>query len=276
MSYEKVTENVYAITDGTTRGNVCAFVLPSQIVFIDSGMHLPVLRKFREDLEKETGKKTSTLLITHRHGDHIYGNQVFSDCKIIAHKFTKAQLEISNEKEWTPEKIQEMIKSVEDPTSLEGLEIVLPTESFETKLEIEDFDVKLLYKNTGGHTKGCSYVYYPEAKALAVGDNLFNGMFPWGGDPSANPEVWLSALKQYLELDVEYIIPGHGPVCGKEGVTQFKEYLETVIVLMRKMITEKYSENAIVEKANAIEYPPPKREQWKQLSLKKWYAELSK
>ncbi|MHA1221470.1 MAG: hypothetical protein ACTSQB_07030, partial [Candidatus Heimdallarchaeota archaeon] len=65
-------------------------------------------------------------------------------------------------------------------------------------------------------------------------------------------------------------------VCGKEGVTQFKEYLETVIVLMRKLITENFSENAIIEKADAIEYPPPKREQWKQLSLKKWYAELSK
>ena len=47
MTYEKVTENVYAITDGSTRGNVAAVVLPSEIIFVDSGMSLPIIKKFR-------------------------------------------------------------------------------------------------------------------------------------------------------------------------------------------------------------------------------------
>jgi glyoxylase-like metal-dependent hydrolase (beta-lactamase superfamily II) len=275
MTYEKVTDNVYAITDGSTRGNVCAFVLPSQIVFVDTGMHIPIIKQFREELEKETGKKTSTLLITHVHGDHIFGNQVFSDCKIIANKDTYNRFIHSIENDWTAEKIEGWKKATEDPKALEGLEITPPNESFEKKLEIEDFDVKLIYKNTGGHTKGSSYVYYPEAKALAAGDNLFIGRFPWAGDQSANPQTWIDTLKEYLSLDVEYFIPGHGPVCGKEEIQEFLDYLEKAVVLMRKMITEGHKEETIIEKVSEIEYHPPRSEEWKVNSLKKWYQVLS-
>jgi glyoxylase-like metal-dependent hydrolase (beta-lactamase superfamily II) len=275
MVYEKITDKVYAITDGSTRGNVCAFELPSQLVFIDSGMHIPILKKFREELEKETGKKTSTLLITHVHGDHIFGNQIFKDCKIISHKNTRERMIKSVETDWTPEMIEEWKKAAEDPTALEGLEFVLPTDSFENKMEIEDYDVKLIYKNTGGHTAGSSYVYYPDAKALVGGDNLFIDRFPWAGDQSANPQTWIDALKEYLSLDVEYFIPGHGPVCGKEKVQEWLDYLDKAVVLIRKMITEGHREETIIEKVNEIEYHPPKREEWKLNSLKKWYQVLS-
>ncbi|NHJ47477.1 MAG: MBL fold metallo-hydrolase [Asgard group archaeon] len=275
MIYENITENVYAITDGSTRGNVCAFVLPSQIVFIDTGMHIPLMKQFREELEKETGKKASTLLITHIHGDHIFANQIFKDCKIIANKDTYNRFIHSMENEWTPEKIEEWKKHTDDPKALEGLEITPPTEFFEKKLEIEDYDIKLVYKNTGGHTKGSSYVYYPEAKALAGGDNLFIGMFPWAGDQSADPQKWINAMKEYLTLDVDYYIPGHGPVCGKEGLQEWLDYLEKAVVLMRKMITERHKEETIIDKVNEIEYHPPRREEWKLNSLKKWYQVLS-
>ncbi len=276
MTYEKVTENVYAITDGSTRGNVAAFVLPSEIIFVDSGMSLPIIKKFREELEKETGKKVSTLVITHTHGDHVFGNQVFSDCRIIASKHTKERMVVSKENDWTPEKIEEWKKTAEDPTALDGLEIVLPTESFEHAFEIDDYDTKIIIKNTGGHTAGSSYVYYPEAKALIAGDNLFINSFPWAGDQSANPQAWIDAFKEYLSLDVEFFIPGHGPVSSKAEVQEYLDYFEKIVILMRKMITEGFSENKVVEKANEVEFHPPRREQWKETSLKKWYQELSK
>lgn len=275
MTYEKVTENVYAIIDGSTRGNVAAFVLPSEIIFVDSGMSLPIIRKFREELEKETGKKVSTLVITHTHGDHVFGNQVFSDCRIIASKHTKERMISSKETDWTPEKIEEWKQTAEDPTALDGLEIVLPTETFEHTIEIEDYDTKITIKNTGGHTAGSSYVFYPEAKALMAGDNLFINSFPWAGDQSANPQKWIDTFKEYLSLDVEYFIPGHGPVSTKVEVQEYLDYFDKVVVLMRKMITQGFSEDKIVEKANEIKFHPPKREEWKELSLKKWYQVLS-
>lgn len=274
MAYEKITENVYAITDRSTRGNIAAFVLPSQIIFIDSGMYLSLIKEFRQKLEKETRRKTSALIITHPHGDHIYGMKAFSDCRIISSKETSDRIRQSRN-DLTQEKIDEMKKNSEDPSLFQDFEILIPTETFKSKLEIEDFDEKLIIKRTGGHTEGSSYIYYPTAKALIAGDNLFINSFPWAGDPSANPQKWIDSLKEYLSLDVDYFIPGHGTVSTKDKVQEYLDYFEKVVVLMLKLITEGYQEEMVIKKANEVEFYPPKREQWKILSLRKWYQVLS-
>lgn len=275
MVYEKITENVYAITDGSTRGNVAALELPNQIVFVDTGMHIPLMKEFREKLEKETGKKTTALLITHPHGDHVFGNQIFEDCKIIASKNTYEQMVESKEKQWTPENIKEWEKNAEDPSSLKGLKIVIANEQFDKEYTIKDDEVKVIAKETGGHTSGSSYVYCPQYKVLIAGDNLFVNNFPWGGPDSADPIQWKEALEEYLSLNVEYFIPGHGPVADKKKIKEFLEYLNKVIELMKSMIQQGKSEEITLKAADKIKYYPPRREQWKEATLKKWYEVIS-
>ena len=275
MTYREITENVYVIDDGSTRGNVAAYVLPSQIIFIDSGMHIPKVNEFREALEKETGKKTTYLLITHTHGDHVFGNQVFKDCKIIASEQTEQNMKESAKTNWAPDKIEEIQKNAEDPTALAGLEIILPTNSFCDEMEITDGDVKVVFKKTGGHTDGSSYVYCPNYKALTAGDNLFIDSFPWGGAPTANPLKWIEALEEYLSLDVDFYLPGHGSVSKKDKIKEFLDYLFKVVKLMKEMIALGKTEEDILNEANEIDYHPPKREQWKALTLKKWFDVIS-
>ncbi|MCF2143058.1 MAG: MBL fold metallo-hydrolase [Candidatus Heimdallarchaeota archaeon] len=274
MSYIKVTENVYAITDGSTVGNVCAFELPTQLLFVDSGMNPKIVESFRSDLEKQTGKKTTTLIITHKHADHFFGNQAFKDCRIISHRDTKQRM-IEEKERWTEERLNELKKNAVDSSVYDGFEIIIPKETFETKLAIEDFDIKILVKNTGGHTAGSSFVYYPKAKAIACGDNFFEGVFPWAGDETADPEAWIAAIKEYLALDVEFVIPGHGKVCSKVELQKWLDYLEKAVILIRKMNTQGFSEKDIIKKLNELEYYPPKNEQYKELSLKRWYQVIT-
>lgn len=277
MSFKKVKENVYTITDGTTRGNVAAYVLPSQIVFVDSGMNIPIMKKFREYVERETGKKASVLFITHAHGDHVFGNQIFEDCVIITSQKNHEEMVESLKINWTSEKLEEWKKNSEDPTALEGLRIILANKTFTEEYGLIDKNVRVIIKRTGGHTEGSSYVYCPNYKVLFAGDNLFNRQFPWGGPPSANPIKWIAALKEYLSLDVEYFIPGHGEISDKEPVEEFLAYLEKVTLLMKEQIIQGKAEAEIIEQANKIEYYSPRaeREQWKLATLKKWYEVLS-
>ncbi len=270
MDIKEVTENVFAIDDSSTRGNIAAYVLPTQIIAIDSGMHIPIVKSFREKLEADTGKKFTILIITHTHGDHVFGNQIYKDCQIIASKNTEDRMKESANSDWSPEKLEERIKTTEDPTALEGLEIILPTMTFQDDYTIKDQDVEIIIKNTGGHTEGSSYVYCPNYKILTVGDNLFNESFPWGGDKTANPLKWISALKEYLSTEAEFFIPGHGNVGGKDKIEEFLSYLEQVTSLMSEMIKENQSDEEIIKEANLIEYYPPRREQWKELTLKRW------
>ena len=61
---------------------------------------------------------------------------------------------------------------------------------------------------------------------LFTGDILFIGGHPilWEG-PASN---WIAACERILGMDVETIVPGHGPITDKRGVERVKEYLEVL------------------------------------------------
>ena len=48
----------------------------------------------------------------------------------------------------------------------------------------------------------------------------------WAG--RARYDKWFKCLDLLLELDPEVIVPGHGPLCGIEGVSEMRAYLEYV------------------------------------------------
>jgi glyoxylase-like metal-dependent hydrolase (beta-lactamase superfamily II) len=82
------------------------------------------------------------------------------------------------------------------------------------------------------HTLGDLMVYVPDAKALYGGDILFIGSTPvmWAGPV----ENWLAALDRILGMDVELIVPGHGPITDKGGARQVKAYWEYVNAQVRR------------------------------------------
>jgi glyoxylase-like metal-dependent hydrolase (beta-lactamase superfamily II) len=63
------------------------------------------------------------------------------------------------------------------------------------------------------------------------GDILFIGSHPivWEGPV----ENWIGACDRILALDVETIVPGHGPVTDKAGVRRVKEYWEYLLAETR-------------------------------------------
>jgi glyoxylase-like metal-dependent hydrolase (beta-lactamase superfamily II) len=74
-------------------------------------------------------------------------------------------------------------------------------------------------------------VHVPAERVLYTGDLLFVGGHPviWAGPV----ENWIKACDYILGLDVEIIVPGHGPIADKAAVRELKSYFEYVLAQAR-------------------------------------------
>ena len=66
----------------------------------------------------------------------------------------------------------------------------------------------------------------PDARTIYTGDILFIGGTPivWAG-PLSN---WMAACDLMLGMDVDVVVPGHGPITDKAGVASVRDYLSFV------------------------------------------------
>ncbi len=78
-------------------------------------------------------------------------------------------------------------------------------------LHVGDHTFNLLH--TPGHTPGQLAVHVPEEGVVFTGDTIFSGCQTWL--MTSNVAQWLDALERIRTLDVETIVPGHGPVVTK-------------------------------------------------------------
>jgi glyoxylase-like metal-dependent hydrolase (beta-lactamase superfamily II) len=173
------------------------------------------------------------LVNTHANGDHWFGNQLVPTSRIVA---TRRCVEEMMER--PPDEMAAMMATT--PTmgatgaflrhifgrfQFEGITPTLPTETFDSELTLRIGDLEARVRDLGpAHTGSDCIVYVPGARTVFTGDLLFIGGHPimWAG-PSEN---WIAALDTILGLDVDHIVPGHGPLTNKEGVREVRRYWE--------------------------------------------------
>ena len=240
MKLEKVTDRIYANTEGKTGGNVAVVLLKNKAVAIDA-QYVGSAKLFREAIEKLTPKKITHLLLTHVHGDHVFGNQVFEDCEIVAQRLLKEKMEKQLQNEWAPGNFEKMVEGMKSRMPdrawlYEGMRIVLPNAVFQKFFALSDGETILEMIHTGGHTDCSSIVYVPKDKVLIAGDILFAKTFPYAGDPTADPDKWIEAFEMILKMDVDTIVPGHGPVCNKAEIEKQLSYFKAVRDEVKKLI----------------------------------------
>jgi glyoxylase-like metal-dependent hydrolase (beta-lactamase superfamily II) len=107
----------------------------------------------------------------------------------------------------------------------DGIELVLPDERFsgELTLLVGSREVRLIEVGPA-HTQGDTLALLPADRVLFSGDILFNGAHPiaWAG-PVSN---WIAACDRILAMDLETIVPGHGPLADLGSVRELKAYFE--------------------------------------------------
>ena len=211
-------------------------------------------------------KRIGTVVITHANGDHCWGNALVRDAEIIASRRGAAEMaEIPPALMAKLSKVArtsmrmgklgaglgrlagklgiEVVASVIEaaPYVLEifgdfefdGIELVLPSKTFDHQLTVNVGSKTVELIEVGpAHTKGDVIVHVPGDRVVYTGDILFIGGHPvvWEG-PFSN---WIAACERIEAMDVDAIVPGHGPLTDKAGVRKLREYLEYVQSEARK------------------------------------------
>jgi cyclase len=179
---------------------------------------------------------------THANGDHCYGNQLVADAQIIASQKTAdemveglqaAQMAALVKQAPALGQIGAYIIHAFGPFNFDNITLTPPSKTFEgqTTLQVGGKTVQLIEVGPA-HTRGDTLAYLPAERVVFTGDILFIGGHPiiWAG-PTSN---WLRACDHILAMDVETIVPGHGPITDKKGVAEVKGYLQYVYDEARK------------------------------------------
>jgi cyclase len=206
-----------------------------QSLLIDTLFDLPLTERMLSEMRRAApaAARIDTLINTHANGDHCYGNQLVGDARIVASGRTAAEMS-----ELPPAAFATLLEQAPNmgeagaffldcfgKFDFQGIELVVPTETFdgELTLGVGDKEVQLIEVGPA-HTRGDTLALVPGERVLFSGDILFHGAHPiaWAG-PVSN---WIAACDRILGLDVDVIVPGHGPLADKAAVGDLKAYFE--------------------------------------------------
>jgi glyoxylase-like metal-dependent hydrolase (beta-lactamase superfamily II) len=180
------------------------------------------------------------LILTEHHSDHVFGAHLFKakGAEIIAHKSTKEFLE-GDGKDY----VEIMIKLHNKPwqggmpegydfgrTFFQKVELVLPDKTIDESTELYVGSEELRLTPSPGHLEGCISVYLPRTKILFAGDTIYSGYSPTTrfGDEQLWRE-WIKSLERLRELEIEVIVPGHGPLCNRFEIEQNLKYIANLL-----------------------------------------------
>jgi cyclase len=186
--------------------------------------------------EPKAAARIGTLVNTHSNGDHTFGNQLVEGAEIITSKACAEEMRQDNGAQRLAQmkraaisgsEVSAFLSQIFEPFDFEGIDVTMPTLTFEGELErhVGNKIVRLIEVGPA-HTRGDVLVYVPADRVIFTGDILFINGHPiiWTG-PVGN---WIKACQLMLELELETVVPGHGPITDKRGVAAVKEYLEYI------------------------------------------------
>ena len=87
-----------------------------------------------------------------------------------------------------------------------------------------------------GHSGTDIIVRVPQQNVVYTGDLLFSGWYPVCFDEQATVSGWRATLKKFAAFDKDTIfVPGHGQVCGQEGIASIREVFDDIAGQAEKM-----------------------------------------
>lgn len=179
-------------------------------------------RATMEDVRRISKKPVKYVFDTHHHGDHLYGNSVWTE----AGSTTLAFKEVGEElKRFEPARWMAAAQTRPDVAELKRDGPEPPKQDIDEPIYVlNDGSRKVEFRHFGwAHTRGDGFVYLPKEGVLATGDAVVNG--PYNNTADAYIGNWPTVLRAAGKLKVKYILPGHGLFGGRELLTGQEQFM---------------------------------------------------
>ena len=234
--------------------NVSCISTKKGLVLIDS----PFLPRDAEDwarrIRELTGQNIAYLINTDHHFDHVMGNTVLTD-NVVCHSTAAKGINFLRNKQALKQMIQGAFPDVlaDIESDIDNLNIVSPLITFDKKLTLDMGDATIILEFVAGHSPGTILIYLVEDQAVFTGDTV-EGQFPYFGQ--AHFSAWKETLRKILLMDIEVVVPGHGPVGGKEMVEKYSSFFQDLEKEVKHFELKGLTIEQMVEKSRVINFFP--------------------
>lgn len=201
------------------------------------------------DIKKVSSKPVKYVFDTHHHGDHMYGNPIWTKIGAVtlAYQGVDDELKRYEPKIWqatTRPDVKELHRSAPEA----------PKQTFSKSPFILEDDTRRIEFSFFGwaHTRGDGFAYLPKEKILCTGDAAVNGPYNYIGD--GNIGNWPNVIAQAQKLDILFVMPGHGPRGGVEILKGQKLFFEE----LRKAVKTEIGKGRKLEQVVQFEGKTPK------------------
>jgi cyclase len=174
------------------------------------------------DTHRISSKPVKYVFDTHHHGDHLYGNPIWTAAGATTIAFKQVGEEL---KRFEPARWQAAAKTRADVAELHRDGPEPPKQDINEALYVlSDGNRKVEFRYFGwAHTRGDGFVYLPKEQVLCSGDAVVNG--PYNNTQDAHIGNWPVVLQAVEKLKVKYVLPGHGVMGGRELVTGQAQFM---------------------------------------------------
>jgi len=226
-------------------GNI-ALSVGDDFAFLVDDQYAPLSEKILAAVKAVTSKPIRFLVNTHWHGDHSGGNENMNNAGVIIVAHDNVRTRMSSE-----QFIAAFNSKV--PASPKG---ALPVVTFSQSVAFYNGGETIHVVHVPpAHTDGDALVHFVRGNTIHMGDNFFNGRYPFFDLSSGGSfEGVINAVNSAIPYvnDSTKVIPGHGPLAGKTELVAYRDVLVKVRDRVAALIKQgKTREQVIAAKPSA-------------------------
>lgn len=216
----------YLQPDWTWMLNNAGFIAGRDAVtVVDTCGTEPRTRRYLEAIRKVSDRPLRTLINTHHHGDHTYGNHLLLPAAtIVGHDHCRTEIQ----------RVGLGVQALFPDVEFGRVEIAPPFVTFAERANVyvDELKIELIFVGPA-HTRGDVVAWIPERKLLFTGDIVFNDCTPFVAEGCV--AHFFDALNVLRGLGAETVVPGHGPIGGPDMFDKVEGYLRFLQAAARDM-----------------------------------------